>query len=289
MAVRRTEWAEWLHRMQWETGEAIAALGEKGRRVAQRRDGTYRSWDPEVLAADQVAERILVREVAQRGLRATILSEEMGRRDAPGGAAGPGGAPDYYIVADPLDGSLAYRRSMPFPWLVAIGILDGQARPVATSVFEIQRRLVWWSDGSGAWAGRMGAGGAVEDARRLACSSQRELDGSVVVTGISKPRYLFPSVERFAPVFRRAAYILSYAGPMGAAMMASGMADAYIAWDLPLTEVFSAIGLAVQNGAILSDLEGAPLEFRPDVESRYHLVCSGTEEIHREILEALRG
>lgn len=215
-----------------------------------------------------------------------MLSEEAGRLEIM-----TGGPPSsmLYVVVDPLDGSIAYRRRIPLLWLIAIGLLDHRGVPSAASVYEIQTGRAWWADASGAWTGTLGSDARPRETRPLRPSRQMELDGAVLVAGLSKPRYLFPTIDRFRTVLRRAGYVLSNAGPMGPVMVGSGMADAYVSLDLPLTEVYSSLGIAMAAGAIISDMDGKPLEFVPDIEARYSFVCSANPAIHQSILESLAG
>ncbi len=94
---------------------------------------------------------------------------------------------------------------------------------------------------------------------------------------------------KLIPLFERAKFILPNGGPNGFADVACGRIDTYFAWNEALTEVFSAIFIAERAGCVVTQWDGSPVRFRPDIHAVYSLVCSATPRLHEQVLQALRG
>jgi acyl-CoA synthetase (AMP-forming)/AMP-acid ligase II len=90
-----------------------------GQRVVAGREAGYRSWDPEVIGVDTATERAVIRVLERHGVAGTLLSEEAGERPL---GKRSGVSEPVYVVMDPFDGSLLYRRGIRAHWFTALGI-----------------------------------------------------------------------------------------------------------------------------------------------------------------------
>lgn len=256
-----------------------------GQRVVSGREAGYRSWDPEVIAVDTAAERAAVGVLRRAGVRGTLLSEEAGetplggrsrRADSTGEAV--------YVIMDPFDGSLLYRRGIRAHWFTALGIYGMDEKPRAAGVMDHITGEIVLAD----------AAGAVRLARPAARAvpvhpvRTPTLDGAFVETYLGKPAFLYPTATALRPLLERARFILGNGGPNGFADVACGRIDVYFAWNEALTEVFSAIQIAERAGCAISRWDGSPVEFRPDIHAVYSLVCSANAALHRQVLDALK-
>ena len=167
---------------------------------------------------------------------------------------------------DPLDGSILYERNVPAFWAISMGLWQG-SRHLATLVMDLTSGHVWQAQGGRAWESRLEQTGenpvdlksGMEEMEHRVASASR-LSDAYVATYLMKPHYLGPVVEKFAPVFLSSRFVLPIGGALAWTYVASGRLDAYIPLNQPLTEVYSAMGVAVEAGCIVTDLKG---EFAP--------------------------
>jgi fructose-1,6-bisphosphatase/inositol monophosphatase family enzyme len=103
-----------------------------------------------------------------------------------------------------------------------------------------------------------------------------------------KPSFLYATVTALRPLIERAKFILPNGGPGGFADVAAGRIDVYLAWNEALTEVYSAAYIAERAGCVITNWDGSPLAFTPDIYSVYNLVCSANLRLHREVLATLK-
>lgn len=275
--------------------EKIVRPGGRGRAVVEGRADGYRSWDPHVLAGDRFAEDLIFEVLRQDGCRVTVISEEAGILSFPIEGA-PADEPNgVYLVMDPLDGSILYERNVPAFWAISMGLWQG-SRHLATLVMDLTSGHVWQAQGGRAWESRLEQTGenpvdlksGMEEMEHRVASASR-LSDAYVATYLMKPHYLGPVVEKFAPVFLSSRFVLPIGGALAWTYVASGRLDAYIALNQPLTEVYSAMGVAVEAGCIVTDLKGNAPRLTPDINQRYTLVCTRSQQLHDEILQILNS
>jgi len=228
-----------------------------GQRVVGGREAGYRAWDPEVIGVDTAAEQAVIGVLRRARVRGLLLSEEAGEVHLGGkGREAVAAQTDVvYMVMDPFDGSMLYRRGIRALWFTALGIYgqDGAAR----------------------------AAGLVD-----------HVTGEVVLadeTYMMKPAFLYPTASALRPLLQRAHFVLPNGGPGGFADVACGKVDVYVCWQEALTEVFSAVAVAERAGCLVTHWDGTPLRFRPDVHALHSLVVSANARLHDEVLRALRG
>jgi len=257
-----------------------------GQRVVRGREAGYRSWDPEVIRVDVAAERAIIGVLRRRGIHGTLLSEEAGetRLGERRGGSDARGEP-VYVIQDPFDGSLLYRRGIRAHWFTALGIYGLDESPKAAGVVDHITGEIVLADAAGTV--RLARPGA--RAMPVRPAATRTLDGAFLETYLMKPPFLYPTATALRPLFERARFILPNGGPNGFADVACGRIDVYFAWNEALTEVFSAIYIAERAGCIITHWDGSPVRFRPDIHAVYSLVCSANPRLHEHVLKALRG
>lgn len=257
-----------------------------GQRVVAGREAGYRPWDPEVIGVDTAAERAMIGALRRAGVRGTLLSEEAGEtilREGPGRSAP--GPEAVYVIQDPFDGSLLYRRDIRAHWFSAIGIYGRDEKPRAAGTIDhITGEIVLADTGGAARIPRPGA-----RAVPLRPAATRSLDGAFLEAYLKKPPFLYATATALRPLFERARFILGNGGPCGFADVACGRIDVYFAWNEALTEVFSAVYIAERAGCVVTHWDGSPLRFRPDIHAVYSLVCSANPRLHEQVLRALKG
>ena len=257
-----------------------------GQRVVRGREAGYRSWDPEVIGVDTATERAAIGALRRRGVHGTLLSEEAGQTTL-GGRSGRFAASiePVYVVQDPFDGSLLYRRDIRAHWFTALGIYGQDEKPRAAGVVDHITGEIILADADGAV--RLARSGARPRPARPAATSS--LDGAFLEAYLMKPSFLYPTATALRPLFERAKFILPNGGPCGFADVACGRIDAYFCWNMELTEVFSAVFIAERSGCIVTGWDGSPVRFRPDIHAVHSLACSANPRLHEQVLQALRG
>jgi len=286
--VGRSGRARWAHAVGTALRAAAAVVGRtnprRGQRVVAGRPEGYRPFDPEVIGVDTAAEKAAVAALRRQGVHGTLLSEEAGER--PLTRPRTGGAPEpVYVVMDPFDGSMLYRRGIRAMWYTGIGLwgLDGAPR-AAGLVDHVTGELVL---SEGAEVRRWTRPRARPERPRPAAT--HDLESAFLEAYMMKPAFLYPTVEALRPLFRRARFVLPNGGPGGFVDVACGRIDVYLAWREALTEVFSTVGVAQAAGCVVSGWDGAPLVFRPDINALHTVVCSANPRLHAEVLRALEG
>lgn len=275
--------------------DQIIRPGGRGRAIVEGRADGYRSWDPHVLAGDRYAEDLIFEVLRNEGCRVTVISEEAGVLSFPIEGA-PSDEPDgLYLVMDPLDGSILYERNIPAFWAISMGLWQG-SRHLATLVMDLTSGYVWRARPGKAWETLPGGGereqvdltGNMDGLEHRVASATR-LSDAYVATYLMKPHYLGPVVEKFSSLFLSSRFVLPIGGAMAWTYVASGRLDAYIPLNQPLTEVYSAMGVAIEAGCIVTDLKGNPPRLTPDINHRYTLVCTRNQELHDDILRRLNS
>jgi fructose-1,6-bisphosphatase/inositol monophosphatase family enzyme len=288
-AKGRTESLPW-RRLVLEALEAANAAVRRlaprsGQRVVAGRKAGYRSWDPEVIAVDTAAERAAITALRRGGVRGTLLSEEAGETPL-GGRSGAVdcAAEPVYVIMDPFDGSMLYRRGIRALWFTALAFYGQDGQPRAAGVIDHNSGEVIVADQAGAASLAQLGGRPVP----LRPSKTTQLDGAFLETYLKKPAFLYATSTALRPLLERAKFILPNGGPAGFADVACGRIDVYLAWNEALTEVFSAIHIAERAGCVITHWDGSPVRFRPDIQAVYSLVCSANPALHREVLKALK-
>lgn len=235
---------------------------------------------------DTVTERAAVAALRRHRVCGTLLSEEAGAVPI-GGVMGQRRSlrDPVYVVLDPFDGSMLYRRGIRAHWFTALGIYgeDGEAR--AAGVMDHLTGEIMLADRSGAIS--LSAPHAAPAS--LQPSRTTDLADACLEAYMMKPEFLYPTATGLRPLLARAKFLLPNGGPAGFADVAAGRIDVYLTWNFPLTEVFSGIQLAERAGCSISHWDGSPVIFRPDIHAVDSLVCSANEDLHQAVLQTLKG
>jgi fructose-1,6-bisphosphatase/inositol monophosphatase family enzyme len=282
---RRTRWASAVEAALRAAAAAVRRTDpRRGQRVVAGRAEGYRPFDPEVIGVDTAAEKAAIGALRGAGVHGTLLSEEAGER--PLARRRTAAAPEpVYVVMDPFDGSMLYRRGIRAMWYTGIGLwaLDGAPR-AAGLVDHVTGELVL-SDG--AEVRRWASPRARPERPRPAATG--DIESAFLEAYMMKPAFLYPTAEALRPLLGRARFVLPNGGPGGFVDVACGRIDVYLAWREALTEVFSTVGIALAAGCIVSGWDGAPLVFRPDINALHTVVCSANPRLHAEVLRVLEG
>jgi fructose-1,6-bisphosphatase/inositol monophosphatase family enzyme len=256
-----------------------------GQRVVAGREAGYRSWDPEVIGVDTAAERAVITALKSHGVYGTLLSEEAGEKTlaARSGVPSPVTEP-VFVIMDPFDGSLLYRRGIRAHWFTALAIYGRDGTPRAAGVIDHITGEITVADPRG--AARMPRLGPRPVPLRPAAT--QTLDGAFLEAYMMKPPFLYATATALRPLIERAKFILPNGGPGGFADVAAGRIDVYLAWNEGLTEVYSAAYIAERAGCVITRWDGSPLRFTPEIHAVYNLVCSANPTLHREVLAALK-
>ena len=256
-----------------------------GQRVVAGREAGYRSWDPEVIGVDTATERAIVAVLKRHGVHGTLLSEEAGDKELTARTGVPSTATDpVYVIMDPFDGSLLYRRGIQAHWFTALAIYGRDGTPRVAGIIDHTTGEFTVADSMG--AARIPRPGARPVPLRPA--ETRTLDGAFLEAYMMKPSFLYATATALRPLIERAKFILPNGGPGGFADVAAGRIDVYLAWNEALTEVYSAAYIAERAGCVITNWDGSPLAFTPDIYSVYNLVCSANLRLHREVLATLK-
>jgi len=251
-----------------------------GQRVVAGREAGYRPWDPEVIGVDTATERAVIRALERHGVAGTLLSEEAGERPL---GKRSGVSEPVYVVMDPFDGSLLYRRGIRAHWFTALGIHGADGTPRAAGIVDHITGEIALADPAGAV--RLPRPGARPVPLRPA--STTKLDGAFLEAYMMKPLFLYATATALRPLFTRAMFVLPNGGPGGFADVAAGRIDVYLACNEALTEVHSAAFIAERAGCVITHWDGAPVRFTPDIHAVYSLVCSANAKLHRQVLRLL--
>lgn len=255
-------------------------LGETATDVVEVRGAGYREWDPEVIRIDKELEKHYVRALEGVGRGIVVLSEELQREEIQGE-----GKP-VYAVCDPFDGSALYRRRIKAFWFTALAIYDVQGSPLAAAVGDILAGKVEFFTPQGAFVAPIDN---LEHRRPLRPNVTKELKEAYLATYLMKPHFLYPTVESYKGLLSAVKFVLPNGGPCGFADVASGRCDVYLAVQQPMIEIFAGLPIALGAGCVVTDFNGNPLTFDPDINRRYDVVCSCTEELHQQVLTVLEG
>jgi fructose-1,6-bisphosphatase/inositol monophosphatase family enzyme len=286
MVTRRTMWRSVVLaalRAAYDTVRRLTPTA--GQRVVAGREVGYRSWDPEVIGVDTATERAVIAALKRYGVCGTLLSEEAGEQRLVGRSSPrPQTSDPVYVILDPFDGSLLYRRGIRAHWFTALGIYGRDGAPRAAGVIDHIAGGIAVADTAGAVG--MPRRGARPMPLRPAAT--RRLDGAFLETYMKKPSFLYATGTALRPLLERAKFILPNGGPGGFADVAAGRIDVYLAWNEALTEVYSAAYIAERAGCVITGWDGAPVRFTPDIHAVYNLVCSANAALHRKVLAVLK-
>ena len=263
--------------------DLIHKMGPSGVEIVAEREGEYRYWDPETLKVDRDCENLFIERIKKKELNCLFLSEECGQQEFKTGKG-----ERVVVVSDPFDGSLLYKRQIPAFWFTTLAFLKESGAGLAAVVGDCAARQVDFCDGGKAYTGRLNRG-QLEGFRPVRPNQTKELKNAFVESYLMKPHYLYPAVKDFEPFFSKVKFLLPNGGPGGFSDVASGRTDIYFAHKQPFTDIFAGLPIAQAAGCTISDFDGNPVQFKADVKSRWNIICACTQELHAQVLSAIKG
>ena len=295
---KSSPWVKFGLKLALEAVRKVSELKpEAGAEVVEKRDtsaGSYRYWDPETLRVDKELEEFFIEQLANEGIDAVMLSEEVGRKKIERGRS-PAAAlsQPVYFVSDPFDGSLLYKRSIPAFWYSALAIYTrtenaAEAQPLVAVVADCSARTVYFCDTNGSYECPI-TDGQLGKAKNNKPNATKELKEAFLETYLMKPHYLYPGSQQFKFLFKEVKFILPNGGPSGFCDVASGKVDIYFAFKQPHTDIFPGLAIAQKAGCTVTTFEGRPVDFEAEVANRYNVVCSANPVLHATVLERLKA
>ena len=290
-------WTEYALKLAGEAVARVERLAHKsGAEVLETRDGTPRSlrhWDTETLRIDKEVEGYYIDQLAEDGIDAIMLSEEVGRKVIKAKKAPKNGfRMPVYFVSDPFDGSMLYKRNIPAFWYTALGIysrpkLVEKAEPLTAVVVDLVSKLAQYCDSRDSYEGNIDTLGNITNRRQLRPNSTTQLGDSFLETYMMKPPFMYPTSEIFKFLLTRVKFILPNGGPCGFCDVANGRIDIYLGHKQPHNDIYPGLAVAEKAGCVLTTFEGHPVKFDDRVEKRFNVLCTCTEALHEKVLKLL--
>jgi myo-inositol-1(or 4)-monophosphatase len=217
-------------------------------------------------AVDQAAEDAILAHF--RDLDATIVSEELGEV----------GSGRYRIVVDPIDGSLNAKRGIPF-FSLSVAVADGLAMENVFFGYV-------YDFGTGEeWSARRGEGAFLNGAR---LGDERPKDPIEI---LSFEATLTSTIAEKAPAVVGLARRLRVMGSLALSLchLAAGRVDGVCSLKNARSVDIAAAQLLVREVGLAIDLpEAPPFAAAPlDLEGRSRVVAAGTDDLCRQLAQAL--
>jgi len=276
-----------------EALDTIAHLNELnvGGEVVQERIGEFKEWDPEIFRVDKDCEDGYVRRLEERGQPTILLSEEAERVELNTSATGE----PIYAVSDPFDGSYLFKRGIPDFWYTSLAFYSHEGKPLTAVVGDAVHGVMAFASDQGAYVGRL-AGDRLEHVfalnaeyrRRMGRKVVQEIEEASVESYAMKPgSFLKPLVDEYAPLLYAFKFFLPNGGPYGFVDVAEGKIDVYFARQQPFVDVFPGLLIALQGETVVTDFSGGPVQFVPDVHTRFDVLVSTNRTLHDKVLEEI--
>ncbi len=281
-------WTEFGLTVIRESIELVNSLGSKGTRVVDVRTGEYRHWDPETLKVDKEVEDFFIKKIKEKGIYGTFLSEEAGKLDLERSKSCPEKLDEkVYFISDPFDGSLLYKRNISAFWYTTLAVYSEDDSVKTAIVGDCAGRSIDFCDSHKAYTSRI-KDKNITDISEIKPSQTSKLSDAFIETYLMKPHYLYPAAINFKPLFEKVKFILPNGGPSGFCDVARGKVDIYLANKQPFVDVFTGLAIAQKAGCVITDYNGNPPKFEPDINKRFNIICSANQYIHKQVLEVLK-
>ena len=229
--------------------------------------GTGASGDKTLLADLKAEEELTTALRRIEGLR--ILSEEAGiLGDAEG---------KTLAVIDPLDGSSNFKRGIPF-YCTSVAIAEGR---YLSGVRTAMVRNLVNGDVYFAVKGK----GATKNGERISTTGRGELDRSVL--GVDLSGTSGEAISGLVPLLARAGRVVHYgANALELCLLAEGKIDAFVdvRGRMRVTDIAGGYLIAREAGASVSLVGTPPSAPEFSLETRFSLVASGNQSLHRRIM-----
>jgi len=222
---------------------------------------------------DQWAEGIILDQLLHlqaRGESFTLISEELGWREF--------GKGEYYLLVDPIDGSLNAKRGVPF-FSTSLALIEGRRLSGTRLGFVINL-----ANGDEFWAqqGR----GAFFNGRRLEGNQAERIE--ILAYEANSPANDLPALCSLLPYVTRTRCLGSTA--LDLCYTACGFIDLFLIPRSSRSFDFAAGKLILEEArGVITDAEGKDLGDLPiDLQRKTSLVASASGKIHQQALDTLR-
>jgi len=255
-----------------------AAVRELSSRFGRSVESAVKPDGSLVTEADHAAERAILDVLAREDLTAGILAEESGVISEKAGAADGDDEEGGRWIVDPLDGTSRFARGHP-AWGPLIARERG-GRVVACALAVPGWGVSYWAGmGEGAWRGTAES----PEGEKLRVSGVSEWGESVLAVG-GLPRLLrTPAGPGAVELMRDCSYCSAGGDLSGAALVASGRAEAWIECGVAPWDTAPMGLLVTEAGGEATELTGHPSFGAGSA----LLVSNGA--VHERVLRALTG
>jgi myo-inositol-1(or 4)-monophosphatase len=257
---------DWLSVCRAATEDVRTVLAELPMRADREPVVGAGEGGDETTAIDRAAEEVVVARF--RNLDVNIVSEELGHL----------GDGRYRVVLDPIDGSLNAKRGIPF-FALSVAIADGNCMD------DVFFGFVYDFGSSEEWTSTRGEG-AYLNGERLGAERPK---GRIEILSFEATRTSL--IAELAPAVVELAYRLRVMGSLALSLchLAAGRVDGVCSLKAARAVDIAAAQLLVREVGLAIDLpEAPPFGAAPlDVTGRSRVVAAGTEELCRDLAQAL--
>lgn len=270
------DWLQILEECKNNVKRQITPLLKESLSKPQPDLGIGAGGDP-IKQIDLAAEKAIIEILLRHSLSFTLISEESGIikfREGP---------EEVYVTADPIDGTTNLTRGIPFyATSIAISTKPELQTVYAALVADLHHDVTYTA---------VKGEGARRNNKEIGPSEQIDLTEAVISIDLNiyKAREIAPNLTS---LIERTKHIRHLgANALELCFVADGTIDAFIdiRGKLRATDVAAAWLIVREAGAMITTLEGEPLNARLDPTERLAFVASANQQIHRAILNLLKG
>lgn len=223
---------------------------------------------------DKIVEDGFIKKLREIRLPVTLITEETG-------VINLSGAPHYALFLDPVDGSDMAARGYPL-CSIAMTLFDlDKMKSEISLIGDLGRNKMFCAYDENAFIYKNNC-----EKIPIKVASYKPLEECMMVCYAAKPARLIKIFEQ-KELFEKIGLFLNYGGPMDIARVGEGTVDTFLEFQKGFKSIdyIAGIDIAEKAGAIVTDLQGNPLNVKIDLESRQKFLVSANKEIHNQILE----
>ncbi|OGS27297.1 MAG: hypothetical protein A2297_00430 [Elusimicrobia bacterium RIFOXYB2_FULL_48_7] len=275
-----------------DTVEELKRKNIGGEIVEKRMAEEYKTWDPDIFKVDKDTENGFRRRLEAKNKPYVLLSEEVERleinKDKPGEL--------QYVVADPFDGSILFKKGIPDFWYSSLAFYDKNIKPLTSAVGDCIMKTLTFANEKGAFGSVLEGDNIVHKFKLDAAYREKmgrknvtELkDASLESYALKPGKFLLPLIDNYREVVKNFKFFIPNGGPYGFVDVAEGKIDVYFATKQPFVDVFSGIYIAEQAGAVVTDFNGNKVNCVDNVHGMFDVLVSTNEELHKKVLEKIK-
>lgn len=226
---------------------------------------------------DLAAENAIIETLKQHGISFTLISEESGVKKF-------GYSPDdCYVTTDPIDGTTNLMHGLPF-YASSIAVSD---KPELASVYAGMVLDISHDVNYTACLGK----GASQNGQPITTSKTQSLDEAVIGLDLNayKNRVDIPMFGRLVENIKHTRHFGANAPEV--CFVAAGLTDAFIDIrnKIRTTDVAAGFLIVKEAGGIVTDTENKPINVKLDPKQTLNFLASANMEIHKKILNLVKG